>query len=174
MELKTKQLGVLLAVLFFTFSNGQAQSKKEKKEQRNVERIKEVKQLLENKQFVFVADQAVGQKGYIGYVTGDNYSLEIMGDSAVANLPFYGTSYSTEAYGGDGGVNFASKLSDFTSEYQQKKKKQAITGIARDGIRTYSIHLEVYENGTATLRIQPSEKTMMTYYGNISKRKDQP
>lgn len=169
-----KQLGLLLVVLFFTISMGQAQSKKEKKELRNIERMREVKQWIASKQFGFVADQAVGQKGYTGYVTGDHYSLLLIGDSAVANLPFYGTSYSTEAYGGDGGVNFASKLSNFTSEYQQKKKIQAINGIAHDGIRTYSIHLDVYENGSATLRIQPSEKTMMTYYGNISKRKDQP
>lgn len=156
-------------VFFFSCGSGSksASDRKAMKEESKQQRMEEVNELLASGSYVFMADNAMGQGTRMVTVTGDNYSLEIMGDSASSYLPFYGTSHMVVDMTGDGGIKFNSILEDIETSRNDKKKSFTLTAVARKNMISYNIMLEVFENGNAALNVNPSNRSAMSYNGEI-------
>ena len=81
-------------VLFFGGQSLYSQSKKEREEQK----AKEIKEMIENGRFTIEVDRALPMGGRTVHLTTP-YSLEMRGDSAISYLPYFGRAYSLP-YGG--------------------------------------------------------------------------
>ena len=84
-------------VLFFGGQSLYSQSKKEREEQK----AKEIKEMIENGRFTIEVDRALPMGGRTVHLTTP-YSLEMRGDSAISYLPYFGRAYSLPYGGGDG------------------------------------------------------------------------
>ena len=71
-------------VLFFGGQSLYSQSKKEREEQK----AKEIKEMIENGRFTIEVDRALPMGGRTVHLTTP-YSLEMRGDSAISYLPYY-------------------------------------------------------------------------------------
>lgn len=167
--MKSLVIGFVGVFLFFSCGSSSKSNsdKKAIKEQAKQERIEEVKVMLASGHYVFDADVAMGQRGRMITVSGDNYTLEIMGDSATAYLPFYGTSHMVVDMSGDGGIKFTSKLEELSTSSNEKRNSFVLKTVARKNMITYTIMLEVFENGNASLNVNPSNSSSMSYDGQI-------
>ena len=72
-------------VLFFGGQSLYSQSKKEREEQK----AKEIKEMIENGRFTIEVDRALPMGGRTVHLTTP-YSLEMRGDSAISYLPYFG------------------------------------------------------------------------------------
>ena len=81
-------------VLFFGGQSLYSQSKKEREEQK----AKEMKEMIENGRFTIEVDRALPMGGRTVHLTTP-YSLEMRGDSAISYLPYFGRAYSLEVTG---------------------------------------------------------------------------
>jgi hypothetical protein len=95
---------IFFTALFFhillpdLFAQEPAKSRKERREERQEKRMEEVKNLIENKTFVFIPTHAMPLGGgsiHLSY----SFEAEVKGDSVFSYLPFYGVAYHVE-YGG--------------------------------------------------------------------------
>ncbi len=162
----------LLCVLMLTISCGiskNASMTKEEKKAAKIEHQQVIKKAIEAQQFVFEPNQAIGQKGFTVQVGGQGYSLKVMGDTAKAYLPFYGRAFASAGmgYGDATGVEFDSTLSDTKWTYNEKKKNHTFTGQAERGSDVYNLTLDIFENGSATLMVVQTNRSPMTYYGEV-------
>jgi hypothetical protein len=169
--MKTKfnfQLAVILTLTFtaLSFTNGMAQekSKKELKEERKLEKQKQIALLVDSKAFLFEAIRVIPQGGRTIELTS-NYTLEIQPDLIKCDLPFFGRAYSGVGYGGDGGMKFEGKPTVFSTE--KKKKAYLIKAEVKGERDSYSIMLTVYFEGSAYVTINSNNRSSISYDGNI-------
>lgn len=137
-----------------------AQSKKEKSEQKE----KEVKEVIESKQFTINVDRALPMGGRSVNLT-TSYSLEMRGDSAISYLPYFGRAY-TAPYGGGNGMRFEKEVADYQCTYN-KKGVAKIQFVARTDEDTYRFAIQVYPNGSASINVTPVNKQSITYQGEL-------
>ncbi|GEM_PF-6592808 len=95
-------------------------------------------------------------------------NLKIVGDSAIAKLPFYGEIRVADYnYGKESSITFENAYSDFS--ITNKKGKRIILKFdveAHDD--SYDVMLEVYPNKSANLTITGTKRTQMRYMGNVT------
>ena len=101
-------------VLFFGGQSLYSQSKKEREEQK----AKEIKEMIENGRFTIEVDRALPMGGRTVHLTTP-YSLEMRGDSAISYLPYFGRAYSLP-YGGGVGMRFEESITDYQSTFDKK------------------------------------------------------
>ena len=101
-------------VLFFGGQSLYSQSKKEREEQK----AKEIKEMIENGRFTIEVDRALPMGGRTVHLTTP-YSLEMRGDSAISYLPYFGRAYSLP-YGGGDGMRFEESITDYQSTFDKK------------------------------------------------------
>jgi hypothetical protein len=168
--MKTK-LNFSLAMIFIvgftalSFTNGLAQekSKKQLKEEKKLEKQKQIALLVDSKEFVFVADRVLPQGGRSMNLTSD-YFAEFHPDIIKCDLPFFGRAFGG-SYGGDGGMKFAGKPLVYSIE--KKKKNYVIKIDVRGDSDSYSMILLVYFEGFATLSINSNNRSSISYDGEI-------
>jgi hypothetical protein len=161
-------LGSILTLTFFVFSLtnaiAQEKSKKQLKEEAKLEKQKQMKLLVDSKEFVFVARTAMPQGGRTVQLT-TNYTLEFHPDVIKCDLPFFGRAYSGVGYGGIGGMQFEGKPLDLKIE--KKKKSYDIAVQVKGDNDSYLLMLSVYFDGTAYLSINSNNRSAISYNGNI-------
>ncbi|QLE02304.1 DUF4251 domain-containing protein [Galbibacter sp. BG1] len=101
-------------------------------------------------------------------LSGDGAFLEIKGDSAKADLPFYGERQMGGGYNPDGeGIKFDQEVSDMEIEYQENKKHYRITFSANDGTKSFNVTLMVFQNKKTSVSVNSSERDFITYDGTL-------
>lgn len=125
------------------------------------------KRIVEEKNFVFVAQQALPARGRAVPLTG-GYDFTVSGDSAIAYLPFFGRAF-TAPYGGEGGIQFTS--TSFTYEVVEKKNRWEITIRPNDASNIQQIYIDVSSSGYANMRITSVNRTPMAFTGYITEGK---
>lgn len=164
MRLK-RLVGVLGIALICTGQSLFAQSKQERKEQREME----VKETVESGRFTIDVNRAVPMSGRSVNLTSP-YSLELRGDSVISYLPYYGRAYSAP-YGGGKGLNFQEQA----SEMEQTQKKKGSTELkfrVRTDEDVYAFRVEIFPNGSSTINVTPVNKQGITFYGEIAAKKE--
>jgi len=161
-------LMLLLTALSLTNVIAQEKSKKQLKEEKKLEKQKQITLLVDSKEFVFEATRVMSQGGRTINLTS-NYTLEIHPDLIKCHLPFFGRAYSGVGYGGDDGMKFEGKPTDYTVE--KTKKAYVIKANVRGERDSYSLMLSVYFEGSAYLTINSNNRSSISYDGDIKEFK---
>jgi hypothetical protein len=155
-------LSFLLAIPSFT----QQKSKKELRAERGLEKQKQIEEMINAKEFVFVARTAIPQGGRpIDFTTHTNY-VKFHSDLIESYMPYYGRAYTSVGYGNDTGLKFEEKPDKFTVT---KEKKNYQVNVEAKGISDYfNLSLSVGFEGNATLIISSNNRSSISYIGDIS------
>lgn len=140
-----------------------AQSKKEKKEQKE----KEVKELLESGRYTIEVDRALPMSGSSVNLTS-SYSLELRGDSVISHLPYFGRAYNVP-YGGGDGLRFSKPTKDRTIEFDEKGTADIKFDVRTDE-DNYTYNVKVFNNGSATIMVQPTNRQSISFHGNLKEK----
>ena len=152
-------------VLFFGGQSLYSQSKKEREEQK----AKEIKEMIENGRFTIEVDRALPMGGRTVHLTTP-YSLEMRGDSAISYLPYFGRAYSLP-YGGGDGMRFEESITDYQSTFD-KKGTARIKFVARTKEDTFRFDVQVFSNGSAIISVTPTNRQNITYQGELAPKKE--
>jgi len=96
---------------------------------------------------------------------GNDFSLEVRGDSVFSYLPFFGRAYYVPLGGGKG-LHFDAKIIDFI-EKRAKKDMTRVVFITNSGEDTYRYTLDIYDNGQATIDVLPQERDRIHFDGEL-------
>jgi hypothetical protein len=125
----------------------------------------QISQLVQSQSYQFLATYVQPSGGRQRNVTG-TYTLNVSKTEVVADLPYFGKAYNVQIGSTDGGVKFQSK--DFTYSMEAGKKgSQEIKIKPRDVSDTQDLFLTVYDNGSATLRVNSVNRQSISYTGEI-------
>lgn len=163
---------VLSFFLSFSMLIGLAQEKTKQqiKEEQKLAKQKKVEDLLNSKDYEFIADWAYPQSGRsINLTTNPNF-FRVKNDSIHSEMPFFGRAYSGVAYSNDGGgLNFKGVMKDYTMT--KGKKNYIVKTEVRGTSDNYSILLTVYFDGGASLNINSNNRASISYRGEVAKTK---
>jgi hypothetical protein len=157
---------LVLFVTFLTLTNGfsQEKSKKQIREEKKLEKQKQISLLVESKEFVFNVQRVVPQGGRTFNPTSP-YSVEFKYELINSHLPYIGRGFGGIGYGGDEGMIFEGKPSVYTVE--KTKKAYQIKAEVQGKNDTFSMLLTVYFEGNAYLTINSNNRSPISYDGDI-------
>jgi len=127
-----------------------------------------VKKLIDSKTYIFHAQSATPLGGSTRQLTSD-YNLNLIGDSLVSYLPYFGRAY-TAPMPNETGLDFIS--SDFTYKVKERKKGGwDVTIEPKDQRNVRSMLLSISESGYTSLSVTSNSRQPISFYGYISERK---
>jgi hypothetical protein len=159
---------IYVIVLFTVFSGScfaQNISKKDLKEEQRRINDQKIENMINKKEFVFVAQIALPQ-GYrsINLTTSPNY-IKFFPDLIDSDLPFFGRAYSAAGYGDIGGMKFKGVPENYS--FSKVKKGYEITATVNNDAHSYRITLSVGPEGSGTLTITSDYRSPISYEGDI-------
>jgi len=155
---------VLSVVMTTGFSQGKTRS--ELKEERKLEKRKQVEMMINAKNFVFVPQTALpeGMKP-VNLSINQNY-IKFQADLIDSYMPFFGHAYSAVAYSTDKGLSFKGKPEKFTIE--KNKKAFQIDVVVKGETDIFRLFLSVGFEGSASISISSNNRGTISYQGEIS------
>jgi hypothetical protein len=159
---------LFLTLIVGVSSVASAQTKPTKKE-KAAAKAAEVKQWIDQKNYLFVAQYAQPLGGGNIYVQ-PNYDLKIANDSVTAFLPFFGRAFTAPINPSEGGIKFTSTKYD----YQAKQDKKGMWNILikpADTRDVRQLRLSVSPGGYATLNIINTNRTPISFTGYVEEVK---
>lgn len=163
-----KAILFILVVSISTSSYSQEEkSKKEKRKEQKNAQFEEARQIIESSHFVFNAAKAFPQSGKMIDLTTNPGDLRVTSDSVIAHLPFFGRSYSGGYSNTDGGMRFSGIKEDVKLEINDKKPSLTLSFKVKNSTGTYQCFLEVTSLNTASLSINSSSRSSISYNGSI-------
>ena len=165
--MKTR-FSIIVLILSVVITNGfsQEKTKKELKEEKKIEKQKQVEAMVNDTNFVFVARTALptGMKS-VNLTTNQNY-VKYQPDLIDSYMPFYGKAYSGVGYGADTGLKFQGKPEEFKVE--KTKKAFQIDAVVKGTTDNFKLSLSVGFEGSASLTITSNNRSTISYQGEIS------
>ncbi len=156
-------IGLILPDLF---AQEPAKSRKERRTERQEKRMEEVKNLVENKTFVFIPTHAMPLGGgsiQLSYT----FEAEVKGDSIFSYLPFYGVAYHVDYGSRNSAFDFSLPIEKYEMEEDGNAYRINLEVKNKMDYLTYSMH--VSEMGYATLNVTSTNRQAISYYGRIEK-----
>ena len=127
------------------------------------------KALIDGQNFVFRAQSVTPQTGNLRQLNNDYYTLRITKDAITSDLPYFGRAYTAPIDPTQGGMQFTSKKFDYS--VKEKKRKWEITIKTKDVNDAAQMQLTVYDNGTAYLQVNSTNRQPISYNGVIEEKK---
>ncbi len=128
-----------------------------------------VKQIVENRNFVFHAQQAIPQVGRARNVDFD-YDLTVAGDSINAYLPYFGRAYTAPIDPNASGIKFATRKFSYKATNGKKSWKIDIEPERQGDVR--QMFLEIFPNGRATLQVVLLNRSPISFQGYLTEGKE--
>jgi len=161
-------LCILLMLMCINPCYNQETSKKEKRLKAKIEKVHYIDSLMNSKTFVFMADRALPQ-GWKSVDLTTNYNfLKFDPELSESYMPFFGRAYSAD-YGGDGGIKFKVKPSEYKISESKNGKGYDVTATVSDTKDIYKLTLFVSPEGSATLNVNSNRLSSISYQGEIRK-----
>ncbi len=161
------KISILVVILALSMASGFAQekSKKQIKEDKKIEKQKQIDSLVNAKTFDFVGRTAL-PTGYkaVNLTTTVNY-VKFQPNLIDSYMPFYGRAYSGVGYGGDEGLKFSGKPEEFT--VTKGKKNFQVSATVKGEKDNFRLSLTVSFEGSATLTITSNNRSAISYSGEI-------
>lgn len=167
MKTKVSILLVLLSI-FISPVSAQEKTKKELKEQRDIQKQKEIETLINSKKFDFEAQKVTPQGGRMIILDYNTYFLKFDTEKTTGDLPFFGRAYNV-AYGGDGGIKFEGVPENIKIE--KKKKSYIVKATVKGKNDVYDLMFTVFSDGGGTLSINSNNRASISYDGEIKSPK---
>ncbi|HRO44995.1 DUF4251 domain-containing protein [Agriterribacter sp.] len=115
--------------------------------------------------WVFSANQALPQRGRSRNLTG-GYEVACRKDTLLFYLPYFGRAYSATIGETTSPLNF--KTTDFSfSKTNNDKGRWNITVVPKDYREVQSCDFTLYENGTAQLNVQMTNRSSISFSGFV-------
>ncbi len=128
-----------------------------------------IKNLVDSQQYVFHAQSANPSGGRTRQLTSEYFVL-VTRDTILSELPYFGRAYSANIGSSDGGIQFTSV--DFVYKAEPRKKGGWEVAInPRDVTGAKQFFMTIFENGTATLRVNSNTRQSISFNGYIEARK---
>lgn len=159
---------VLVALILFS-SQITAQTKKEKKEQKELQSQKEyeaMKEIVNSKLFEFSADWISSNAGRINITSGSN-TITISQDKAIAAMQYFGTVTSI-GFSGSEGVSFDNEMKNYKVKFDDRKKKIAVSFTVKNKSENFNINLTIFGSGKAYADVYSNSKSNVTYDGTVT------
>jgi hypothetical protein len=157
---------IALSALLFTSGYSQEKTKRELKEEKKIEQQNKIDSLVNSREFVFIARQAVplGMRT-VDLTTNTNY-VKFKPDMIESYMPFFGRGYSGIGYGSDTGLKFEGRPEKFT--IVKSIKNFQIDVVVNNQTDNFVLSLTVYSDGNASLSINSNNRSPISYHGEIS------
>ena len=165
--MKTKILILLALVsLIVVTAFAQEKSKKQIKEEKKIEKQRQVEAMINAREFVFTGRTAM-PSGYksVSLTTTTNY-VKFHPELIESYMPYYGRAYSGVGYGGDSGLKFEGKPEEYT--FTKGKKNYQVNATVKGERDTFSLSLTVSFEGSASLLINSNNRSSISYSGEIT------
>lgn len=137
-----------------------AQSKEELRE----EKTQQIREMVERKDYRIEVNRAIPMQMPSVHLT-TVYSLTIKNDSIDSYLPYYGRAY-TAAYGQQENLRFEAVMKSYDVKFK-KKGKIEVNFSVRTKEDSFRYKVEIQENGSTTIFVQPVNKQAITFYGEF-------
>jgi len=154
---------LLINVVIFSVS-AQEKSKKELKQERELQKQNETKALIDSQNFVFEAQKATPQGGRLLQLDYNTYFLKFNADNTTCDLPFFGRAYNV-GYNGDGGIKFEGKPENIKVE--TKKNNTILKATVKGNSDVYDLTFSIFYNGSTTLSVNSNNRAPINYDGII-------
>jgi hypothetical protein len=167
-----KRLLIILTVLAFvghTSAQSEKLTKKEERAELKVKGFEITKNLLESKQFKFIGSFNNTNNNVV------SHGIEISGNKAVINLPFFGQEYSNTSYGAqESGFSFDGEIEGYDLKIDDKKKKFRLKIVTKDKSErvTYSFDIDAF--GVAYVSAISDKRSVSTYDGRLKPLEPKP
>lgn len=163
------KLSILLLFLAASFlASAQEKTTKGLKQERELEKQKGIKALLDSLDFVFEAQKVTPQGGRLIQLDYNTYFLNFNTDKTTCDLPFFGRAFNV-GYNGDGGIKFEGKPEDIKIE--KKKKNTILRATVKGENDVYDLTFTIFFNGSTSLNINSNDRASIYYDGVISASK---
>ena len=129
----------------------------------------QVQNLVNAKHYSFEAQTATSQRGNLRQLT-PRYSLQVKGDSLISSLPYFGRAYTAPINPSDAGYDFVSTNFDYKAT-EKKKGSYQISIHTKDKMNATDFLLTVYNNGSANLQVNSTERQPITFRGYMKETK---
>lgn len=159
---------LVLVVLFFvlaSFSYAQEKSKKQIKEEKKIALQKEVEQLVNSKDFIFLATTAFPSGMRSVNLSVNSNFVKYKPNHIESFMPYYGRVYSAAPYSSDNGLKFNGEPTEFKVE--TGKKNHSVTAIVKGESDNFTLNLTVSFDGSASLSIISNNRSAISYNGQI-------
>ena len=127
-----------------------------------------IKTVIDAKHFVFQPTTMTPSKGRTKHLDL-GYFLKVNGDTLKVDLPYVGRAYSAPIDPSDAGFHFTSTNYTYTVT-EGKKKSYDIIVKTKDKTSNADFYLTVYDNGTAYLRINSTDRESISYNGDLKEK----
>lgn len=158
---------LIITALMFTIVNVHGQEKKSKKqlkEEKKAQQIKDTKSMIESGTFVFKATTANPMGSSTINLTTE-YDVKVTKDSLYSYLPYYGRAYIASYGGTDSPMVFDSKFESINIE--ETKKGYTVKVITRNESDRLEYNFHISETGSATLNVTSTNRQSISYFGNL-------
>ena len=126
---------------------------------------KEIKNLVEDQNYVFIAQTALPSTGSSRQLSPD-YTVKVSKDTIISDLPYFGRAYSAPIGKLDGGIKFTSNNFDYRKEVH-KKGGWDILIEPNDVREVQQLSFSISENGYTTLNVISTNRQAISFYGYI-------
>lgn len=161
------RFSILMVLVFVlsSFTYAQEKSKKQIKEEKKIALQKEVEQLVNSKEFIFIGTTAF-PAGYrsVTLATNSNY-VKFHPENIESYMPYYGRTYNAGSSMSDPGLKFEGSPTEYTLE--TTKKDHRIKAVVKGPADNYTISLIVSFDSSASLSITSNNRNSISYNGQI-------
>ena len=155
---------ILLALAGFKTTYGQ-----EVNENKNLKSSSQIQDLIDSKNYVFVAQTAIPIGGRAINLTSP-YEVRVSGDTVASDLPYFGRAFVAPINPSDGGIHFTSTNFNYKVE-GRKKGGWDIEILPKDSKDVRQMHLTLSASGYGTLQVVSNNRQQISYNGYVKERK---
>lgn len=158
---KSKRICFTILLSFIGASIASAQSKKEKRKQKELI----VKEIVESENYKIDVTTAYPRRGHMVPLTSP-YSLEIRNDSVFSHLPYFGRAYSIP-YGGGSGLMFKAPIEKYQMIYNKHgvAKAELTAHSEEDKIKFY---FTISPNGSSNIDATMQQRESIRFSGELA------
>jgi hypothetical protein len=164
-----KNLTVILLLLIPLVAIKAQETQKSREEIRAEKKLQkrgEIKNLVDNKTFVFNAEHAMPMGGStinLNY----HFNAKVDNDTVVSYLPFYGVAYTAEYGSRNSPFDFAKPMENYKSE--KDKKGYRISFDVKNKSDYLKYNFLISESGYATLHVTSTNRQFISFRGTVEK-----
>ncbi|MDN3723563.1 DUF4251 domain-containing protein [Aequorivita sp. SDUM287046] len=145
----------------------QEETKKQQKAERKAELNKEIAQLIDSREYAFVANTVLPLSLPPINLNPGSADVIFGPEMVTSNLPFFGVAYSGADLSHDQGMAFSGAPTNY--KIKNRKKTYDIEMDIKTDNDSYSLSLSVGLDGNALLTISSTHRSDVSYSGNIAR-----
>jgi hypothetical protein len=129
----------------------------------------DIKSMVDNQQFIFVAERVNPLRGRSRILTSE-YDVSVKKDSLVSYLPYFGRAYQAPINPAEGGIQFTSTRYSYDVS-PNRKNGWDVNIKPGDYQDVQQLSFSIFDNGSATLNVTSTYKDPISFGGYVKKIK---